>query len=78
MATKTTVTNFRGNQLEKADAKISQLFHEGVAHGFYDFQVSISITKGSKREVVLTGGKGYKFTIPLEDIPRKYLEKDGS
>ncbi len=74
----TTVTDFGGNQLEKASSRISQLFKEMVGHGFFRFEVSGSIGKGGKRVVIITAGKDYKYTIPVEDIPEMFLKMGGS
>jgi hypothetical protein len=78
MATRTTATDFGSNQLEKADAKMKQLFHEMIGHGFFKFEVSGSVIQGGKRVVVVTAGRDFKFTIPKEDIPQRFLKKDGS
>lgn len=78
MRARTTVTNSCSTQLEVADARISQLFHELVGHGFFKFEISGSVVKGGKRIVVVTAGKDYKYTIPIEDIPEEFLLKGGS
>lgn len=78
MATRTTVSNHSGNQLEMADSMIIQLFHRLLAHGHFSFTIDGAITKGGKRAVLIRAGEQHKFTIPVEDIPREYLPKDDS
>ena len=78
MATKSTEFNRTGSQLKMADEKVSQLFHKFLAHGHFKFTITGTVEKGRKRSVVISAGEEFKYTIPFDEIPRKYLVKDGS
>jgi len=78
MSVRTTTHSINSNQLEKAEAKVCQLLRKFVAHGFFNLSITGTVVKNGKRAVIISAGEEHKFTIPIEDIPKEYISKDGS
>ncbi len=62
--------NGYGGQVREALDRLRSLVVDGLKHGFFDYSISCQIVNGSKRQLVIRAGKGHKFTIPEDDLPR--------
>ncbi len=59
-----------------ADAEFDKLMHElrgilidGIKHGFFDGEITVRAPRSDRREVLLSVGKSYKYTIKVDDLP---------
>jgi hypothetical protein len=57
-------------QLSEALDLLKGIVIDGLKHGFFDCSISCEIANGGKRQLVIRAGKSYKFTIPVEEMPR--------
>jgi hypothetical protein len=49
---------------------IREILCDGIRHGFFNAEISVSIPRADRREVVISAGKSHKYTIKTDDLPR--------
>lgn len=61
---------------ERADKEFDKLMHElrgilidGIKHGFFDTEISVRAPRSDRRDVLISAGKSYKYTIKIDDLP---------
>ena len=64
-------------QLNNAVRKLLEEFYAGLAHGFFEYEVTCEIINANKRRLTIKAGKSYQFVIPIEDIPNATPETGG-
>jgi hypothetical protein len=47
---------------------LREIIVDGLRHGFFDYTITCEMTEKRKRQLVIKGGKSYKFIIPDEDL----------
>lgn len=57
------------NQYNQLTKKLLQVTDEMVNHGFAKASIEVKTVKQKKREVIISAGKEYKYTIPVEELP---------
>ncbi len=43
---------------------------DGLEHGFFEYEISCSLGKGEKRELIFKAGKTHRFVITRDDLER--------
>lgn len=61
---------------ERTDREFDKLMHElrgilidGIKHGFFDGEISVRAPRSDRRDVLISVGKSYKYTIKVDDLP---------
>jgi hypothetical protein len=61
---------------EGAHPEFDKLMHElrgilidGIKHGFFNGEISVRTPKSDRREVRVSAGKSYQYTIKMDDLP---------
>ena len=42
---------------------------DGIKHGFFDGEITVRAPRSDRREVLISVGKSYKYTIKIDDLP---------
>jgi hypothetical protein len=58
----------KSGQVREALDRLEGLVVDGLKHGFFDYSITCEVS--GKRQLVIREGKGHKFTIPEEEVPR--------
>jgi hypothetical protein len=53
--------------LDSALRRLLSEIHEGLRHGYFDFEVACEITGNGRRRLTLRAGKNYQFLIPADE-----------
>ncbi len=59
------------DQLFELFDKLVTLTGEGLQHGFFDLNISISTGRSGMREVLINAGKKYKYLVRDLDLARR-------
>lgn len=59
------------DQLFELFDKLDALTGEGLQHGFFDLNISISVGKEGMREVLINAGKKYRYIVRDLDLARR-------
>lgn len=61
---------------EAADGEFDKLMREfrgilidGIKHGFFDGEITVRSPRSDRRDVLISVGKSYKYTIKIDDLP---------
>jgi hypothetical protein len=58
----------KNGQVREALDRLEALVVDGLKHGFYS--IACEVANGGRRQLVIRAGKGHKFTIPEDEVPR--------
>ena len=50
---------------------VEKIVVDGLRHGFFDASITCTIVNGRKRELVIRGGKSFKFIFGEEEFRYK-------
>jgi hypothetical protein len=59
-----------GPKLRDALDQLERLVVEWLRHGFFDLSVACQVVSRGRRELIIRAGKGHKFIIRDEEVPR--------
>lgn len=57
-------------EFEKLMDHIRVLLSDGIRQGFFQAGIAVEAVRADRREVRVTAGNSYKFTIRIDDLPR--------
>ncbi len=61
-------TQGTNRELDEALGLLVRQIREGLAHGFFEYNVRCEIGKGGRRELTIGAGKSHRFVIREEEI----------
>jgi hypothetical protein len=64
------ISDFGNQELDKLMVELRAILADGIKHGFFGCEISVRTSKANRREVVITCGKSFKYTIRVDDLPR--------
>jgi hypothetical protein len=64
-------------QLNNAVRKLLEEFYAGLAHGFFEYEITCEIINANKRRLNIKAGKTFQFIIPVEDLLKTTPEMGG-
>lgn len=57
-------------ELAAAMSCIQRILLDGLRHGHFRYEITGSVGKNLRREVIVDAGMSHKFIIPLQDLER--------
>jgi hypothetical protein len=57
-------------EFNKIMDELRLILRDGIEHGFFHAEISVSIPRADRREVVISAGKSHKYTIRTDELPR--------
>jgi hypothetical protein len=54
------------NVTEDALAKLVELVHAGIAHGYFEASIVVRDSSAGRSEIVITAGKQFRFLLPKQ------------
>lgn len=69
MAKFKTTSQAAGCEFDKIMDALGLILRDGIEHGFFHAEISVSTRQADRREVVISAGKSYKFTIRTDELP---------
>jgi len=59
-----------GYEFTKLMEKLRMILIDGIEHGFFNAEISVTTTQQGRRQILISAGKSFKYTIKTDDLPR--------
>lgn len=63
------ITEARDREFDKLVQEFRVLLIDGIKHGFFNAEISVTTPQYGRRQVLISAGKSYKYTIRIDDLP---------
>lgn len=58
-----------GREFDKLMHELRGILIDGIKHGFFDGEITVRAPRSDRRDVLISVGKSYKYTIKVDDLP---------
>lgn len=65
-----TISNASARDFDMLMDQLRVILIDGIKHGFFDSEISVRALRSDRRDVLISAGKSYKYTIRIDDLPR--------
>lgn len=59
-----------GREFDKLIHELRLILRDGIEHGFFHAEISVTTPRSDRREVLISAGKSHKYTIRTDDLPQ--------
>ena len=61
--------NVGASEFDRVMDEVRMILRDGIDHGFFSATISVQTVRAGRREVLISAGKSYKFSINDDDLP---------
>jgi len=57
------------SEFDKFMREFRGILIDGIKHGFFAGEITVRTPRSDRREILISVGKSYKYTIKIDDLP---------
>ncbi len=70
MAKFKTTSETANREFDTIMEELRLILSDGIEHGFFHAEISVTTPRSDRREVLISAGQSFKYTIRTDELPR--------